>query len=156
MFGQESLFFNNLAWMLRKFPIFAVPGNGKYRIQPIYVDDVAELAVRAGHKRKNLTIDAGGPETFTFDEMIALLEKRIGSHARIIHVRPERALQLSGLIGGAVNDVPLTRKELDVLTSDLLIAPGRPAGHTLFSSWLARHADTLGSSYHSELARHFN
>lgn len=156
LFGVESILFNNIAWMLRKFPVFAVPGKGDCRLQPIYVDDLAELAVNAVRKETPMALDAAGPETFTFDELIRLMAKRIGSHARLLHVRPERALQMTRVIGGLVGDVVLTRDEIDGLTQNLLTSEEPPAGHTSFSGWLGQHAATLGSNYISEIERHFH
>ncbi|NIR33942.1 MAG: hypothetical protein GWO11_06080, partial [Desulfuromonadales bacterium] len=48
MFGQRGILINNIAWMLRRFPSFGVFGDGRYRLQPIHVDDVARLAVQQG------------------------------------------------------------------------------------------------------------
>lgn len=156
LFGMESILFNNIAWMLRRFPAFAVPGKGNYRLQPIYVDDLAELAVNVAHQEKPLVLDAAGPETFTFDELIQRMAKRVGSHARLLHLRPERALQFIRMIGGLVGDVVLTREEIDGLMQDMLVSAGTPAGHTLLSRWLMQHAAALGSSYISEIERHYH
>ena len=70
LFGKEDILVNNIAWALRRLPIFGVFGNGQYRLQPIYVDDLADLAVRYGEKDENVTIDAIGPETFTYKGLI--------------------------------------------------------------------------------------
>lgn len=156
LFGMESILFNNIAWMLRRFPAFAVPGKGNYRLQPIYVDDLAELAVNVAHQEKPLVLDAAGPETFTFDELIQRMAKRVGSHARLLHLRPERAMQFIRMIGGLVGDVVLTREEIDGLMQDMLVSAGTPAGHTLLSRWLMQHAAALGSSYISEIERHYH
>jgi NADH dehydrogenase len=155
LFGTEGILFNNIAWMLRRFPAFAIPGKGEYRLQPIYVDDLAELAVTAGHEKGSLILDAAGPETFTFDELIRLMAKQLGSRARLLHMSPERALKLIRLVGGLVGDVVLTREEIDGLMRDMLALPGTPAGHTLFSSWLEQSSAALGSNYFSEMERHY-
>ncbi len=155
LFGKEGAFFNNLAWMLRKLPFFALPGDGSYRLQPIYVDDIAELAVRAGHKRQQIVIEAGGPETFGFEQLVRLIASRIGCRTRILQMSPERILRLGKVMQGLIDDVPMTRGEIDVLISGLLATDAPPAGHTLFTSWLDQHASTLGISYQSELARHY-
>jgi NADH dehydrogenase len=155
LFGTEGILFNNIAYMLRRFPAFAIPGKGDYRLQPIYVDDLAELAVTAGHEKRSLVLDAAGPETFTFDELVRRMAKQVGSHARLLHMNPERALKLIRMVGGLVGDVVLTREEIDGLMEDMLAVPGAPAGHTLFSSWLGQNAATLGSSYFSEMVRHY-
>jgi NADH dehydrogenase len=155
LFGTEGILFNNIAYMLRRFPAFAIPGKGDYRLQPIYVDDLAELAVNAGLEMRSLVLDAAGPETFTFDELIRLMAKQVGSHARLLHMRPDRALKLIRMVGGLVGDVVLTREEIDGLMRDMLVFPGTLAGHTRFSIWLKQHAAVLGSSYFSEMERHY-
>jgi NADH dehydrogenase len=155
LFGMESILFNNIAWMLHKFPAFAIPGKGDYRLQPVYVDDLAELAVNAAHRDRPMALDAAGPETFTFDELIRQMARQVGSHARLLHLRPERALQFIRMVGGLVGDVVLTREEIDGLMQDMLISRNPPTGHTLFSDWLKQHARSLGSGYFSEIERHY-
>ena len=155
LFGEESVFFNNIVWMLRRFPIFAVPGSGRYRLQPVFVDDVAALAVEHGHRSESAELTAAGAEVFTFDELLKLLARRAGSHARLLHVRPERALQMTRALGGMVDDVLLTEDEIDGLTRELLISAESATGRTRFSEWLERHGGDLGASYVSELALHY-
>lgn len=155
LFGMESILFNNIAWMLHKFPAFAIPGKGDYRLQPVYVDDLAELAVNAAHKNDSMILDAAGPETFTFEEMIRLMIKQVGSHARLLHLRPERAMQFIRMVGGLVGDVVLTGEEIDGLMHNVLVSTSPPTGHTVFSTWLKQHARSLGSVYFSEIERHY-
>ena len=155
MFGPESLLFNNIAWMLRKFPVFAIPGKGDYRLQPVFVDDVAELAVNAAHGGKRSILEAAGPEVFTFEELLRLVGRAIGCRARFLHARPERVLQLTRMIGGVVEDIVLTKGEIEGLRQNLLLGSPAPAGHTLFSRWLQQNAKALGVRYRSELAYHF-
>lgn len=155
MFGNESILFNNIAWMLRKFPMFAVPGRGDGRLQPVHVDDVAEIAVHAARGEDGPFIEAAGPEVFTFEELIRLMARQVGSRVRLLHVRPERVLQMSRMIGGIVEDIVLTRDEIEGLRQNLLLGSEPPAGHTLFSRWLQQHAKALGVRYRSELAYHF-
>ena len=113
IFGAEGILINNIAWLLRKFPIFAIPGSGDYRIQPVYVEDVAEIAVSAGHKDDNLVIDTIGPEVFTFNELVRLIAKKIHSRAKVIYVSPMLALSVARLIGYAVKDVVITKDEIE-------------------------------------------
>lgn len=155
LFGAEAILFNNIAWLLRKFPVFAVPGSGDYRLQPVCVEDVAELAVTAGAGQGRTVVNAAGPETYTFDELIRLIAKRIGARARLLHVKPERALHLTRVIAGLVDDVLLTEDEVGGLRANLLVSPDPPTGRRCFSEWLTAHADRLGRSYFSELQRHF-
>ena len=155
IFGMEDILINNIAWFLRRVPVFAIFGSGAYRIQPIFVEDVAEIAVRAAHQSDNVTLDATGPETITFEGLVRLIANKIGSRARLIHVRPGLALFLSRLMGYAVRDVVLTRDEMEGLMANLLISEGPPMGQTQLSDWLEQNADDIGVSYTSEMSRHY-
>ncbi len=155
IFGIEAILINNIAWLLRRFPVFAIPGSGDYRLQPVYVEDVADAAVRAAGSDANTIVDAAGPETYTFNDLVRLLAAAVGSRARIIHLPPSLAFALTQLVGFALADVVLTRDELDGLMANLLVSSGPPTGSTRLSDWVAAHADQLGTSYLSELARHY-
>jgi NADH dehydrogenase len=155
IFGMEGILINNIAWLLRKFPIFAIPGSGDYQIQPVYVEDVAKVAVSAGHNDDNLVIDAIGPEVFTFDELVRLIAEKIHSRAKVIHVSPMLALFLARLIGYAVRDVVITKDEIQGLMSNLLVSKSPPTGQMCLSDWLKQNADRIGVSYISGLQRHY-
>ena len=141
--------------MLRRFPLFVVPGGGGYRFQPIFVEDLAGLAVDAGGQEDNLVLDAAGPETYTFDEFVRLVGQTIGSRTKIVHLPAALALGLSKIVGYFLGDVVLTRDEVTGLMSDLLISDAPPAGKTSLKSWLTANVATLGGSYTSELDRHY-
>jgi uncharacterized protein YbjT (DUF2867 family) len=155
IFGAEDILINNIAWLLRRFPVFGVPGSGDYRVQPVFVEDVAEIAVRAAHYDENSIVDAVGPEVYTFDELVRLIAAKIGSRARIIHLRPGMALFLSRLIGCLLRDVVLTRDEAEGLMSNLLVSEGPPTGQARLGDWLAQNVDSVGARYASELNRHY-
>lgn len=155
IFGHEDILINNIAWFLTKFPVFAIPGDGDYRLQPVFVEDVAGIAVNAGQSNDNMVLDAVGPEIFKYEELIRLIADRVKSKARIIHVRPGLALFLSKFIGYMVNDKVLTRDEVEGLMSNLLVSGNPPTGKTLLSDWLTQNAGIVGTCYASELARHY-
>ena len=155
IFGAEDILFNNIAWLLRHLPVFAVSGGGDYRLQPVFVGDVADLAVRASEESGDSVRDAVGPEDFTFDEMVRLIASQTRTSARIIHVRPGMALALSGLLGYALRDRILTREEIDGLMAGLLVSAEAPTAPTRFSEWLVEHGKILGAQYTSEIERHY-
>jgi NADH dehydrogenase len=155
IFGVEDVLINNIAWLLRHCPVFAVPGAGDYRLQPVFVIDIAEMAVAAGKETQNLVVDAVGPEIYTFQELVTLIARKVGSRARIVHLRPAVALFLSRLVGRAVHDVVLTQEEVEGLMAGLLVSQAPPTGRTRLSEWASRHAHLLGMRYTSELSRHF-
>jgi len=153
LFGMEDILINNMAWVLRRFPIVGVFGDGSYRLQPIYVDDLARLAVEQGALKTNTTINAIGPETFTYRELLAAIGRAIGTERLIVGIPPWLG-HLSGIvIGRMVGDVIITREEIAGLMADLLYVDDKPAGTTRLTDWMREHAATLGVSYASELAR---
>ena len=156
IFGREDILINNIAWILRRFPVFGVPGSGAYRVRPIAVEDMADLCVQAGARRENEVIDAVGPETFPFDELVRLIARTIGRRARIVHVPPTIALGASRLIGYVTRDVVATRDELEGLMANLVVTDGPETGHRRLSDWLTENAAQVGTTYHSEVSRHYD
>ncbi len=155
VFGKEDILVNNIAWLLRRFPAFAIPGKGDYRVQPVYVDDVADQAVRAARSQENYLADLAGPEVYTFREFVELIAETIGSRARLVSVSPRLAHLLTKPVGWCMRDVLLTREEVEGLMSNLLISSTPPNCLTRCSEWLRRNAELLGARYASELDRHF-
>jgi NADH dehydrogenase len=153
IFGPEDILLNNIAWNLRKFPLFTVPGDGEYRLQPVFAGDLADLAIGAAAPTENLEIDAVGPETYTFNELIRLVGRFIGRPARLVHVSPAVALFFASIIGRLMGDITLTRDEVIGLSDDLLVSHSPPTAPTRLSEWIARNGTTLGVRYASELAR---
>jgi uncharacterized protein YbjT (DUF2867 family) len=154
-FGPGDILVNNLAWTLRRLPVFGIPGKGRYPIQPVHIDDIADLAVRVGSLAETVTVDAAGPDTFTFNEFVALVRRAIGSRSRIVHLPTWAALAGARLLGLVVRDVVLTRDEVTELQSELMVSADPPTGRVRLADWLAQHSDTLGRSWASELDRHF-
>ncbi|MCG3120979.1 MAG: hypothetical protein ALAOOOJD_03903 [bacterium] len=153
LFGKEDILINNIAWALRRFPFFGVFGDGRYRLQPIYVDDLAELAVQWGERRDNVIVDAIGPETFTYRELVETIGRLIGKTRPIVSLPPALGYFAGWLIGKFVGDVMITREEIDGLRADLLFVDSPPAGKTRLTDWARARRDTLGLQYTSELTR---
>ena len=153
LFGHEDILVNNIAWTLRKFPVFPLFGDGGYRLQPIHVEDLAELAVHEGAETGNRVIDAIGPETFTYRELAEAIGRIIAKPRPMMPLPPSLGWLGGKIIGKAVGDVMLTRDEIRGLMDNLLCTNSPPAGTTRLTDWVRRHADTLGVHYASELAR---
>jgi uncharacterized protein YbjT (DUF2867 family) len=154
-FGPRDILVNNLCWVLRRFPVFAIPGDGRYRLQPVHVEDVARIATQAGQSTADLETDAAGPEILTFDRFVRLLAEAVHSRAWLIHAPSLLSLAASRAIGVLVRDVMLTRDEVTELTHSLLVSDQPPRGTISLGTWAADHAADLGREYHSELDRHF-
>jgi NADH dehydrogenase len=152
-FGREDILINNIAWVLRTFPLFGVFGDGNYGIQPIHVDDFAELAVAAGKRTDNLILDAVGPESFTFRGLVEQLGQIIGCKRPIINIPPPLG-HLAGIFMGMVkHDVVITREEIGGLMAGLLAVDTPPVGKIRLTAWAREHRDALGRTYASELLR---
>jgi len=155
IFGIEDILINNIAWFARRFPMFAIPGSGRYQLQPIFVEDLAELATSSARQENSLVIDAVGPEIFTFQDLVRRIARAVGAKPRLIHVNPRAALQMLRFVEPIVGDVILTREEIEGLMADLLVSKQPATGQTRFSEWLAQNATVLGKRYTSELQRHY-
>jgi uncharacterized protein YbjT (DUF2867 family) len=153
LFGREDILINNIAWALRRFPFFAVFGDGFYRLQPIHVDDLAGLAVAEGETEANSVINAIGPETFTYRELVQAVGHAIGRQRPIVRVSPGLGYALSRVIGSFVRDRFITREEIRGLMDGLLYVNAPPAGQTRLTEWMRANAGTLGRRYASELGR---
>lgn len=153
LFGEEDILVNNIAWALRRFPAFGIFGDGSYRLQPIYVDDLAALAVDQALGSDDAVVDAIGPETFTFRDPVATVGAAIGRRRPIVSIPPGVGYAAARVIGRFVGDVFLTREEIEGLMRGLLCTDSPPAGETRLTEWISRHRETLGVRYSSELAR---
>jgi NADH dehydrogenase len=157
LFGGEDILINNIAWALRHLPVFGIFGDGEYRLQPIHVQDFADLAVTQGGERANRIIDAIGPETYRYRELVRELAHIIGGVRRpIVSVPPSLGYAAGWLLGKLLGDVVITRDEVEGLMQGLLATNSEPAGHTKLSSWAREHAATLGRRYATELGRRRN
>jgi len=154
-FGPGDILVNNLSWVLRRFPLFAIPGNGEYRLQPVHVEDVARIAVAAGRQSSDMEVDAAGPDVLTFNRFVRLLADTVDSRTWLFHA-PRVVSHLGARsLGLLVRDVMLTGDEITELTASLLVSAQPPAGRIGLPAWASAHADELGRSYHSELDRHY-
>jgi uncharacterized protein YbjT (DUF2867 family) len=155
LFGGGDVLINNIAWLLRRLPVFAIAGSGTYRIRPVHVDDVAAIAVAAGRRDDSVVLDAVGPETYTFDELVGLIAATVGRRPVMVHVPPWVALALATAVGLFVRDMLVTGDELAGLVAELVATDGPATGTVRLSEWLADHAGDVGREYASELARHY-
>jgi uncharacterized protein YbjT (DUF2867 family) len=155
IFGPEDVLINNIAWFVRRFPVFGVPGNGRYAIRPIYVEDMAQLIVDAVGQQGNRVLDAVGPETFSFKELVRLIATHVGRPARLVPIPMPLAYACTLLVGYFVGDIVLTWEEYTGLMANLLAPDGPSTGKTRLTEWLAANHQSVGERYASELARHY-
>jgi NADH dehydrogenase len=153
LFGKEDILVNNIAWALRRLPVFGVFGDGQYKLQPIHVDDLAQLAVEQGKRSGNATINAIGPETFTYRGLAEVIGQIIGKKRPVVSVPPIVGYAVGWGIGKLMGDVMITQEEIKGLMDNLLCVDAPPVGTTKLTDWAKKRATSLGLHYTSELAR---
>lgn len=153
LFGKEDVLINNIAWALRRLPVFGVYGQGDYRVQPIYVDDLAKAAVEKAADPRNEIVQAIGPETFAYRELVQMIGQKLGLKRAIISVPPSLGYWSTRLVGWLVGDVVATREEVRGLMENRLVVDAPPLGKTKLTEWVEKHKDTLGRRYTNEMRR---
>jgi NADH dehydrogenase len=153
--GDEDILINNIAYLLRRFPFFLLPGNGSYKLQPVHVEDVATLAVEGVCRRDNYIVDAVGPDIFTFKEMVKLIGEKIGARRLLVPFPPRLALLAAQFVSLFVKDVVLTPEEVDGLMAGLLVSKDPPLGRIRLADWLEANKDKVGTEYASEIRKHY-
>ena len=155
LFGGDGVLLNNIAWLLRRLPVFAVGGTGRYRIRPVHIDDLARLCVRAGAATGDEVIDAVGPQRPAFRDLVLQIRAAVGSHAAVVRVPGTVLPPLSAGLGLALRDRLLTREEFLAMADGLADTDGPATGSIELSTWLTEHGEQLGRRYANELTRHF-
>ncbi|MGO9659570.1 MAG: SDR family oxidoreductase [Acidimicrobiales bacterium] len=155
LFDERGVLLNNIAWLLRRLPVFAVGGDGGYRVRPVHVDDLAALALQAAAWPDDRTVDAVGPERPSFVQLVEQIREAVGSRARIVRLPPPVLLSLSMVLGAVLHDVLLTADEYRSMADGLADSDAPATGTVRLSEWLTEHRGTLGTEYANELDRHF-
>lgn len=153
--GERDALANNIAWILRRMPAFVLPGSGTYPVQPVHVDDLARICIDAARREGDVVIDAAGPETMPFGDLVALVRSAVNARSPIIHIPPSLMAAAARALGLFVRDVVLTPDEIRGLMAGLLVSHDPPLGRIAFSQWLDEHRTSVGRSYANELHRHF-
>jgi nucleoside-diphosphate-sugar epimerase len=155
LFGGDGVLLNNIAWLLRHLPVFAIGGRGDYRIRPIHVDDLARLCVRLGSGTESVTVDAVGPESVAFRDMVAAIRAAVGSRALIVSAPGWLIPPVSAVLSAALRDVLLTPEEYYAMAAGLADSSAPATGDTSLTEWIAAHGDSLGRTYANEIVRHY-
>ena len=153
LFGRGDILVNNITWMLRRLPMFGVFGDGSYEVQPLHVDDFADLACASAAQCTDFTVDAVGPERFRFRQLVQTIAEILGVRPRFIRVSPMVGWLATRALGPWLGDVILTREEIAGLMRGLLASDARPTGSIRLTDWAHEHRSELGRRYASELAR---
>ncbi len=124
IFGPEDNFLNQFACMANISPALPLIGGGQTRFQPVYVADVAS-AVDACLKRPDAMgqiFELGGPQTYTFKEILEMIMRITGKHRRLVNV-PFGMAGIAGTFGELLPRPPLTRDQVQLLKHDNVVSP---------------------------------
>jgi len=125
IFGPGSEFVNILATLIRKMPVVPVIGNGKYRMQPVAVDQVAASFVKALGMSETIgkAYQLGGGVSYSYDEIIDLTAQALGKekvckiHQPIFMIKPMiRMMQ-------GFDQFPITEDQLKMLVEGNVCDP---------------------------------
>jgi NADH dehydrogenase len=152
--GRQEVLVNNIAWLLRRLPLFLLPDGRRYHLQPVSVFDLARTAAELAETDGNVVLDLAGPETFTFADFVTQIRDAVGSHARLVAAPSRFVLGCSGVAGFLLRDRLLTRDELGALMAELLTCETSTA-ESRFTDWLEANASWLGRDYANELNRNW-
>lgn len=163
LFGGAGVLINNIAWLLRRLPVFAIGGQGEYRLRPIHVGDLARLCADLGDQppaggsaaADPPVVDAVGPERLSFRHLVEQIRVAVGSHAVLVGVPPAVIPVLSGLLSVVLRDTLLTADEYRSMAAGLADSAAPATGRVAVSDWIRAHGDSLGRHYANELDRHY-
>jgi NADH dehydrogenase len=155
LFGHGDVLINNIAWFLRHLLLFGIPGDGRYRLQPVFVEDYADRIVETGLLDQNVVTDVAGPEIFTFEALVRTLRQAIGRRTPLIHLPPSLVIAGTRAVSLAIRDMVLTAAELRGLMAELLVSKQPSTCPTRLSEWAHQVGGSLGRRYASELDRHY-
>jgi len=124
VFGPEDDFFNRLNRLIRRMPVAPVAGNGKTRFQPVWVEDVVSCVVAClndgVHDRE--VVEIGGPEYYTYDEIIDLIRQKIGTRKPKVHVPLWLMRPAARVLQAVLPSPPVTTEQLAMLSKDNVTA----------------------------------
>lgn len=168
--GEPEVLANNIAWILRHMPIFPIPGDGAYAVQPVHIDDLVDICIDAAAAEAELVTDAAGPQAIPFRALVQAVRSATGSRSPIVHVPVPAFRAAAGALGRLVGDVVLTSEEIGSLIAGLLVSSEPSRSSIDFTDWIAdqppepersghqlgqSYGHQLGQSYANEVNRHF-
>lgn len=156
LFGRGDILVNNIAWVLRRLPFFGLFGDGNYKLRPMHVNDMAALLEAQGQERDNVTVDAVGPETFTFRELVERTSSIIGVRKKIIPMNETIGYMVSLLVNPLVKDTIITWEEIVGLMRGILDSKQPSTGVIKLTDWATANREHLGRKYASEIGRRLN
>jgi NADH dehydrogenase len=121
VFGSNDGFTTGLAQLMYTQPlVFMMPGDGTTLVQPLWVEDLATCLTWAldDENTRNQTIELGGPEYMTFNEVVETVMRTIGVQRRVMHVRPPYLRGITVMLENLLPSLPVSVFWLDYLAAN--------------------------------------
>lgn len=127
MFGPGDALFAGLADLVRILPAVPLIGGGRTRLQPVYVEDVADAIARilARPDTAGQTFELAGPHTYTLRELIGLALRLMRKHRPLVPL-PFALAEIQARFFELLPTPPLTTAQVDLLRSDNLASGSLP------------------------------
>jgi NADH dehydrogenase len=119
MFGRDDAFLNTLVKLLQRLPANPMFGRGRTRLQPVYVEDVAEAIARCLRPTPTQTVayELGGPRIYTYEELLKLVGHQLGKRPVLFPV-PFPIWHALARIGEVLPGSPLSRNQVELMEID--------------------------------------
>lgn len=127
MFGPGDALFGTLADLARLLPVLPLIGGGRTRLQPVYVEDVAEAVTRilADPETVGRTYELAGPEVYTLRELVRFTLRVIGKQRLLMPV-PFAMAEIQARLFEFLPSPPLTTGQVDLLKADSVASGALP------------------------------
>jgi len=126
MFGEDDAFLNTVVKLLKRLPAYPL-GGGLTRLQPVFVEDVAEAIARAFNSEvaHSVTYELGGPRVYTYKELLTEVADRLGKSPVFVSV-PFPLWHILARITEMLPGAPLSRNQVELMETDTIASVGMP------------------------------
>src|SRR4051812_43259387 len=128
MFGPDDAFLTTLVRLVRLLPVYPMFGRGETKLQPVYVEDVADAVTRliaSTGATSQPYYELGGPQIFTYEELLRTIARHIGARTRFVPM-PFVLWHALAWISEHVPGAPLTRNQIALMQHDNVASPNCP------------------------------
>ena len=127
MFGRDDAFLNTLVKLLKRLPAYPMFGRGLTRLQPVYVEDVAEAIARSLQPTapNPVTYELGGPRVYTYEELLKVVAHRLGKKPVLLSV-PFPIWHALARIAEMMPGSPLSRNQVELMEVDTVVSAEMP------------------------------
>ncbi len=127
MFGPDDAFLSTILKLLRQLPIYPMFGRGWTRLQPAYVEDVAEAVARIMERAESqpTAFELGGPTVYSYEQLLRAIAHQAGLAPLLIPI-PFAVWDALAWASEIIPGLPLTRSQVELMRIDTVSSPRMP------------------------------